>query len=177
MPQPSFEVTRPCGRRPAGPIDESSNRNLSPGVLLAPRDMTQFGFTVPSTLPGLLVLAVGLAVLWVAVSIPVYISGKLITGGRAELGSAMGSTLGGTLVYFIVLYGAGIFLQAAFGPTGLLASFALAIVAWLAVYRSSFDTSWVGAVGIVVVGWLVLVAMDAVLASLFGVSLPSFNPF
>jgi hypothetical protein len=139
--------------------------------------MTAFGFTVPSTLPGLLVLAIGLAVLWVVVSVPVYVSGKLITGGKAELGSAMGATLGGALVYLVVLYGAAFFLEAALGPLGLLASFALAILAWLAVYRSSFDTSWAGAVGIVVVGWLVLVVMDAVLASLFGVSLPSFNPF
>ena len=139
--------------------------------------MTAFGFTAPSTLPGLLVLAMGLAVLWIAVSVPVYISGKLITGGKADLGSAMGATLGGAVVYLVVLYGAGFFLRAALGPMGLLASFALAIVAWLAVYRSSFDTSWAGAVGIVVVGWLVLVVVDALLASLIGVSLPTFNPF
>jgi hypothetical protein len=138
--------------------------------------MTEFGFTLPATLPGLLVLAIGLVVLWVAVSVPVYLSAELITGGKAELGSAMGATLGGFLVYFIVLYGAAFFLAPVLGTLGLLSSFVLALVAWLAVYRSSFDTSWVGAVGIVLVGWLVLVAIDALLASLFGVSLPSFNP-
>jgi hypothetical protein len=139
--------------------------------------MNELAFTAPSTLPGLLVLAIGLVVLWVAVSVPVYVSGKLITRGRAELGSAMGATLGGALVYAIVLYGTGLFLPSALGPLGLLASFVLAIVAWLAVYRSSFGTSWAGAVGIVVVGWFVLVAMDAFLVSLLGVSLPSFDPF
>ena len=121
-------------------------------------------------------LAIGLVVLWVAVSVPVYISAKLVTGGKADLGSAMGATLGGALVYFIVLYGAAFFLAPVLGPLGLLASFALAMVAWLAVYRSSFDTGWAGAVGIVLVGWLVLVVIDALLASLFGVSLPSSNP-
>lgn len=139
--------------------------------------MTEIGFTLPSTLPGLLILAMGLLVLWVAVSVPVYVSGKLITGGRAELGSAMGATLGGALVYVIILYGIGLFLAPVLGPLGVLASFAMAVVAWLAVYRSSFGTSWLGAVGIVAVGWLVFVAMDAVLISLFGVSLPRFNPF
>jgi hypothetical protein len=139
--------------------------------------MTEFGFTLPSTLEGLLLLAIGLVVLWVAVSIPVYLSGKLITGGKADLGSAMGATLGGALVYVIVLYGLGFFLPPVLGPLGLLAALALAILAWLAVYRSSFATSWVGAVGIVLVGWVVLVVMDAVLVSLFGVSLPRFAPF
>lgn len=139
--------------------------------------MTYFGVTLPATPPGLLVLALGLVVLWIAVSVPVYVSAKLITAGRADLGSAMGATLGGALVYLIVLYGAAFFLAPVLGTLGLLASFVLALVGWLAVYRSSFDTGWVGAVGIVVVGWLVLVAMDVLLASLFGVSLPSFNPF
>ncbi len=134
-------------------------------------------FALPSTLPGLLVLAAGLVVLWVAVSLPVYASGKLVTGGRADLGSAMGATLGGALAYLAVLYGASLFLGPALGPLGLLASFGLAILTWLAVYRASFETSWAGAVGIVVVGWIVLVVMDAVLVSLFGIALPSFNPF
>jgi hypothetical protein len=139
--------------------------------------MTQFAFTPPSTLAGLLVLAIGLVVLWVVVSVPVYLSGKLIVGARAELGSAMGATLGGAIVYFIVLYGAALFLPPILGPLGLLAAFVLAIVAWLAVYRSSFDTSWAGAMGIVIVGWLVLVVADALLTSFLGVSFPSFNPF
>lgn len=139
--------------------------------------MIDFGFALPSTLPGLIVLAIVLVVLWVAVSVPVYVSAELITGGKADLGSAMGATLGGALVYFIVLYAAAFFLAPALGTLGLLTSFVLAMIAWLAVYRSSFDTGWIGAVGIVVVGWLVLVAIDVLLASLFGVSLPSFNPF
>lgn len=139
--------------------------------------MIDFGFALPTTLPGLIVLAIVLVVLWVAVSVPVYVSAELITGGKADLGSAMGATLGGAIVYFIVLYGAAFFLAPALGALGLLSSFVLALVAWLAVYRSSFDTGWIGAVGIVVVGWFVLVAIDVLLASLFGVSLPRFNPF
>jgi hypothetical protein len=140
--------------------------------------MFDLGFTLPSTLPGIFILAVGLLVLWIVVSIPVYISGELIVGGqRASLGSAMGATLGGALAYVVVLY-AGAFLLAAFlGPSAVAIAFVLAIVAWLAVYRASFNTGWMAAIGIVAVGWVVLVVIDLVLTSMFGVSFPKFYPF
>ena len=52
-----------------------------------------------------------------------------------------------------------------------------ALLAWLAVYRAAFDTSWLGALGIVVVAWLVLVILDAILIATVGVSIPKFYPF
>lgn len=139
--------------------------------------MRELAFALPTTPLGVLVLGVTLLVLWIVVSIPVYFSGKVITGGKADLGSAMSATLGGALVYLIILYAASFLFGPALGGLGILAAFGLAILAWLAVYRASFETSWIGAVGIVLVGWLVLVVLDALLVSLFGVSLPRFEPF
>jgi hypothetical protein len=140
--------------------------------------MFDLGFTLPSTLPGIFILAVGLLVLWAVVSIPVYISGELILGGqKASLGSAMGATLGGALAYVIVLYAGAFFLDALLGPSAVVIAFALAIAAWLAVYRASFNTGWMAAIGIVAVGWVVLVVIDLVLTSVFGVSFPKFYPF
>ena len=55
------------------------------------------------------------------------------------------------------------------GASALVISFAMAVLAWLAVYRSSFNTSWLGAARIVFVGWLVLFVADAILTSSFGV--------
>jgi hypothetical protein len=139
--------------------------------------MSFFGFTVPTTLPGLLILAAALVILWIVVSIPVYISGELITGGRADFGSAMGATLGGALAYVIVLW-AGTFLLTPFlGGSALIISFVLALLIWLGVYRASFDTGWLQALAIVIVSWLVLIVLDVVLTSLFGVSFPKFYPF
>jgi hypothetical protein len=139
--------------------------------------MFQLGFTLPSTLPGLLVLAVALVVIWIVVSIPVYISGEIIVGGeRASLGSAMGATLGGALAYIVVLYAGALLLAGFLGPSALAISFLIAIVAWLAVYRASFNTGWLSAIGIVAVGWVVLIVMDALLLY-FGVGFPKFYPF
>jgi hypothetical protein len=140
--------------------------------------MFELGFTLPSTLPGLLILAVALLVLWVVVSVPVYISGELILGSqKASLGSAMGATLGGALVYVLVLYVGAFFLAALLGPAAVAIAFVLAMVSWLAVYRASFNTGWMAAVGIVAVGWVVLVVIDLVMTSVFGVSFPKFYPF
>jgi hypothetical protein len=139
--------------------------------------MFTFGFTVPTTAEGLLILALTLIVLWVVVSIPVYISGELITDGRADFGSAMGATLGGALAYVLILWAGTFLLTPILGASAVAISFVFALLVWLGVYRASFDTGWLQALGIVVVGWLVLLVMDVILTSLFGVSFPKFYPF
>src|SRR5271154_152524 len=127
---------------------------------------------LPTTLSATLIWIIGLVILWVVISIPVYFAGKMINEGKARIGQAMGATLGGALVYFIILYGVVFFLGARLGATAALLGPGLALIAWLAVYRASFETSWTRALGIVVVAWLVLFVLDAVLVALVGVSIP-----
>jgi hypothetical protein len=139
--------------------------------------MFTFGFTLPATAEGLLILAISLVVLWIIVSIPVYISGELITDGKADFGSAMGATLGGAIAYVIVLWAGTFLLTPLLGASALVISFLFALLVWVGVYRASFNTGWLQALGIVIVGWLVLLVMDVILTSLFGVSFPKFYPF
>ncbi len=134
-------------------------------------------FVPPATVAGLIVLVIGLVILWIIVSIPVYAAGKLITEGKAGFGQAMSATLGGELVYFLVLYGVSFFLGALLGPVVAVFALILAIVAWVAVYRASFDTGWLQALGIVAVAWVVLVLLDIFAIRIFGVGFPSFLPF
>ncbi len=131
----------------------------------------------PNTLSGLLIWIVGLVILWVVVSVPVYFAGKVINKGTAHFGQAMGATLGGVIIYFIVLYGVAFFLGALLGPPAATLGLVLALIAWLAVYRASFATSWIRALGIVVVAWLVLIVLDILLIAIVGVSIPKFYPF
>jgi hypothetical protein len=139
--------------------------------------MSMFAFTIPTTIPGILVLAVGLLLLWIVVSIPVYISGELITGGRADFGSAMGATLGGAVMYVLILWLGTFVLTPFLGSPAVVISFVLALFVWVAVYGAAFDAGWLGAVAIVLLSWLVLVVIDVLLTSLFGVSFPKFYPF
>jgi len=122
----------------------------------------------------LLVLLVGLIILWVIVSIPAYIAGKAVTGGRATFGAAMAATLGGAVVYAIVLVGVNFFLSAVIGPAAGVFALLLAFLAWLAVYRAAFDVGWLSAFAIAVLAVVVLFIMQLVIQALFGVSLPVY---
>jgi hypothetical protein len=141
-------------------------------------EMTPLALPVlPTNLTGLLFLVVVLVILWIIISIPVYLAGKAVTGGKAHFGEAMGATLGGGLVYFIVYYGVAFFLGPFLGPLATILALILAFIFWLAVYRASFETSWIGALGIVIVGWLILLVLDFFLVHFFGVNFPDFIPF
>jgi hypothetical protein len=132
---------------------------------------------IPSDLAGLLFLIVELVILWIIISIPVYFAGKAITAGNATFGDAMSATLGGGLAYFIVYFGVVFFLTPLLGPSTTVFALILAILVWLAVYRASFDTDWIQAIGIVIVAWVILLLLDLVLVRAFGIGFPDFFPF
>jgi hypothetical protein len=132
----------------------------------------------PSDPLGILVYIIGLVILWVVASIPVYFSGKVIKGGRANFGDAMGATLGGVVVYYIVFYVVAIALGAVIGSSADALGIVLGLLAWLAVFRGSFHTSWLGAVGIAILAWFILLVIDFILVAVFGhVRFPDFFPF
>lgn len=131
----------------------------------------------PTDPVGLLVFIVGLLVLWIVVSIPVYFAGKVVKKGRASFGEAMAATLGGVVVYYIVFFVVSVALGAVVGPSAGVIALVLGFLAWLAVFRGSFHTSWLGAVGIVVLAWIILTVIDFILVLIFGVKFPDFFPF
>ena len=132
----------------------------------------------PSDPLGILVYIIGLVVLWIVASIPVYFSGKVIKGGRANFGDALGATLGGVVVYYIVFFVVAIALGSVIGPSASAIGLVLGFLAWLAVFRGSFHTSWLGAVGIVVLAWIILLVIDFILVAAIGnVRFPDFFPF
>jgi hypothetical protein len=135
-------------------------------------------FTVPDTLIGIIVLIVALVIIWAVVSIPVYVAGKLVTDGKSDFGDAMGATLGGAIAYVLVFWGGTFLLSFLVTPAlAIVISFVLALAIWVAVYSAAFDTSWLGGLAIAIVGWAVLVVIDIVLVSVFGIGIPKFYPF
>ncbi len=131
----------------------------------------------PSTPSGILVYLIGLGILWVVISVPVYVAGKAITKGKADFGDAMGATLGGAVAYFLVLYGVTYFLGAVIGDSAGALALILALFVWLAVYRAFFRTSWPKAIGIVLLSLALFLAIDFVAGAVFGISFPDLFPF
>ncbi len=131
----------------------------------------------PSDPGSLLIYLIGLVILWFVVSIPVYFAGKLLKGRAAGFGDALGATLGGVIVYYVVFFLVAFFLGAVIGDAAGAIALVLGLIAWLAVFRAAFGTSWLGAVGIVVIAWLILLVLDFVLVTFFNASFPNFFPF
>ena len=136
-----------------------------------------YSLNFPANPLGIVVYLIGLIVLWFVISIPVYFAGKAVKAGRASIGEAMGATLGGVIAYYIVFFIIAYFLGAVIGSSAAAIGLVLGLIVWLAVFRSVFHTSWFGAIGIVVLAWIILLILDAILVAAFGVSFPNFFPF
>ena len=120
---------------------------------------------------------VGLFILWIIISIPVYMSAKAVTGGKARFGQAMAATLGGAVVYWVVNFGVAIFLGSIIGLSAGVWALILAFIAWLAVYRAVFHTGWFGAIGIAALALILFFVLNASLGAVFGIRYPDLFPF
>ena len=129
------------------------------------------------TLTDVLVTIIGLAILWVVISIPAWLAGKAITGGKSTFGDAMVATLVGPIVYFVVLIAVDFFLGTVIGSGAFIFALILAFIAWIWVYKSSFGTSWLGGLGIALLSIIIFAIMSVILGALFGIVVPaSFFP-
>lgn len=108
---------------------------------------------------------VGLIVLWILVSIPVWIAAKVLTLGRAKFTRAMLVTAIGPVIYAVVFFISTIVLSLAFGDRiwlGALA-FVFAFIAWIGVFKKGFDTGWLRALGIAVLATVVFVVLGIII--------------
>ncbi len=128
---------------------------------------------VTLSLSSILVTIIGLIILWIVVSIPVWLAGKAATGGKATFGDALLATLAGPIVYIIVVFLVGFFLGAVIGSTAWIFGYILALIAWIWVFKASFQTGWLQAVLIALLAWVIYIVLSIVVGSLFGIAYPS----
>ena len=124
------------------------------------------------TLTSVLVTVIGLIILWIIVSIPVWLAGKAVTGGKATFGDAMIATLFGPIVYAVTLIIVGYFLGTLIGSTAYIIALILALIAWIWVYKASFRTGWLGGIGIAILAWIIFVVISIIFGALFHVAVP-----
>ena len=121
---------------------------------------------------------VGLVVLWIVVSIPVWIAAKVLTLGKARFTRAMLVTAIGPIIYGIAFLAAVFVLSAAFGDSGWLAAvaFIIAFIAWIGVFKKGFDTGWLRALGIAVLATVVFAIMGIIITLLIWTVVPDAPP-
>jgi hypothetical protein len=125
------------------------------------------GFDV--SFPGIVYTIIGLIILWIIVSIPVWLAGKAVTGGKATFGDALLATLAGPIVYFVVVLLVGYFL----GASALIFGYILALIAWIWVFKASFQTGWLRAILIAILAWVIFVVLSIIIGALFGLVYPA----
>ncbi len=125
------------------------------------------------TVVNVLVFIVGLVILWILVAIPVYIAGKVVTGGESTLGDAMVATLFGPIVYVLVLFAAGALIGTLLGSEAYIWALAVAFVAWVGIFKASFHTSWLGGLAIAILAILVFAVISIIFGTLLGVMIPA----
>ncbi len=128
---------------------------------------------VTLTVAGILATLIGLIILWIVISIPVWLAGKAATAGKATFGDALLATLAGPIVYFIVSFLVGFFLSAAIGSTAFVFAYILALIAWIWVFKASFQTGWLQAVLIALLAWVIYIILSVVIGYLFGIYYPA----
>lgn len=125
------------------------------------------------TFPGIIITIVSLVILWVIVSIPVWIAGKAITGGKASFVDALLAVFAGQVVYYLVTLLADWVLTVFIGSTAFILGYVLAIIAWICVYKACFRTGWIRTILIAVLAWILIIVLTMITGILFGVSYPS----
>jgi hypothetical protein len=124
------------------------------------------------SLMSLLVTIIGLIILWVVVSIPVWLAGKALTGGKATFGEAMLATLFGPIVYVVTLIVVGYFLGSLIGSTAYVIALILALITWIWVYKASFRTGWIRGIAIAILAWIIFIVISIIFGALFGIIVP-----
>jgi hypothetical protein len=114
-----------------------------------------------------IITIVSLVIIWAIISVPIWISAKILTSGRARFGRAMLVTAIGPIVYALVLIISTSFVSLALGnrlSLIMLLGVVLAFLAWIYVFKRGFETGWIRAAAIAVLAIIVFVVIGVVIA-------------
>lgn len=121
---------------------------------------------------------IGLLVLWIIVSIPVWAAAKILTAGRVKFSRAMLVTAVGPIVYATVFFISATVLSAAIGDLTLpiIIGFIIAFIAWIWVFKKGFHTGWLRALGIAILAIVIFAVIGALISLVIQTIVPGAPP-
>ena len=121
---------------------------------------------------------IGLLVLWIIVSVPVWIAAKILTRGRVKFSRAMLVTALGPIIYAIVFFLFAALLTAIVGDSTvpIITGFIVAFIAWIGVFKKGFDTGWLRALGIAILAIIVFAVIGLIISFLIQLIVPEAPP-
>lgn len=127
----------------------------------------------------IIIAIISLVIIWVIVSVPVWISAKILTSGRARFGRAMLVTAAGPIVYALVLIISTYFLTITVGnrsPIIVSIGLVLAFLAWIYVFKRGFETGWLRGAGIALLAIIVFVIIGIAIGAVTHLFVPNAPP-
>lgn len=121
---------------------------------------------------------IGLLVLWMIVSIPVWVAAKILTMGRVSFSRAMLVTALGPLVSAIVFLIVAALFTAILGDSTLpvVIGLIVAFISWIGVFKRGFHTGWLRALGIAILAIIVFAVIGLVISLVMQVIVPEAPP-
>ena len=121
---------------------------------------------------------IGLLVLWIIVSIPVWLAAKILTMGRVSFSRAMLVTALGPIVSAIMFFIFAALLTVVVGDPTLpvIIGLIVALVAWIGVFKRGFHTGWLRALGIAILAIIVFAVIGLIISLLMQVIVPEAPP-
>jgi hypothetical protein len=121
---------------------------------------------------------IGLLVLWIIVSIPVWVAAKILAMGRVSFSRAMLVTALGPIVSVVVFFIFAALLTAIVGDPTLpvIIGLIVAFVAWIGVFKRGFHTGWLRALGIAMLAVILFAVIGLIVSLLMQVIVPEAPP-
>jgi len=121
---------------------------------------------------------IGLIALWIIVTIPVWITAKILTLGKAKFKRAMLVTAVGPIVYAVVFFISVAALTVALGDPTIPAviAFIIAFIAWIGVFKRGFDTGWIRALAIAILAIIVFAVIGVIVTLIMQSVVPGAPP-
>ncbi len=125
------------------------------------------------TLMNILVLIAGLVIMWIIISIPVHLAGKLVTAGESSISDAMIATLFGPIAYVVTLFLVDFLLASFFGSGAYIWALVIAFLAWVGVFKASFRAGWLSSLAIALLAILIFAGISLLFGTLLGIIVPA----
>jgi hypothetical protein len=127
----------------------------------------------------IVITIVSILILWAIVSVPVWISAKILNAKQAKFTRAMLVTAFGPIIYGIVYFASTRILSSVLSTDGNqvnMIGIVIAFIAWIYVFKRGFKTSWIRALGITIAAIVVFVIIGIIISTTISHTQPQLSP-
>jgi hypothetical protein len=105
-------------------------------------------------------------VVWMLVSLAIYLAAKMIIGSRATFSLSLAVTLVGVILIGVIWFFVTLFSGLLVGIFGVIMGLFIAFLVWIGLIKSFFITSWLAALGMAVLAFFMFIMIILLIAGI-----------